>query len=133
MVELQKNLLRNSCFLKVLQKKFLVKLIYEYLQLKKHKISNVKNHLKIFTKTKKVWCASSTHHNEEHMCGIIHKKLKKKYKNLLTIIITRHIERVDSIKKNLERIGLKIHVHEPQKKININTDIYLVNVYGQTK
>jgi len=99
----------------------------------KHKISNIKNNLKIFTKTKKVWCASSTHYNEEHMCGIIHKKLKKKYKNLLTIIIPRHIERVDSIKKNLERIGLKIHVHEPQKKININTDIYLVNVYGQTK
>ena len=44
----------------------------------KRKISNVKDHLKIFTKTKKVWCASSTHHNEEHRCGIIHKKLKKK-------------------------------------------------------
>ena len=31
----------------------------------------------------------------------IHKELKKKYKNLLTIIIPRHIERVQSIKAEL--------------------------------
>ena len=99
----------------------------------KRKISKFEDDLKIFTKLKKVWCASSTHYNEEHMCGVIHKKLKKKYKNLLTIIIPRHIERVDSIKKDLERIGLKVHIHKPKKKIDINTDIYLVNVYGQTK
>ena len=98
-----------------------------------HKIRNIENNLKIFTKSKKVWCASSTHHNEEYICGTIHKKLKKIHKNLLTIIIPRHIERVESIKKDLERIGLNVHVHAPRKKINVNTDIYLVNVYGKTK
>ena len=99
----------------------------------KHKIQNIENNFQIFTKSKKVWCASSTHNNEEYICGKIHKKLKKKYKNLLTIIIPRHIERVETIKKDLERIGLNVHIHAPKKKINVNTDIYLVNVYGQTK
>ena len=98
-----------------------------------HKIKNIENNFKIFTKTKKIWCASSTHHNEEYICGTIHKKLKKTHKNLLTIIIPRHIERVASIKKDLERIGLTVHIHSPKKKINVNTDIYLVNVYGKTK
>ena len=42
---------------------------------------------------RKVWCASSTHNSEEKFCGIIHQKLKIKYKNLLTIIIPRHIDR----------------------------------------
>ena len=43
----------------------------------KHKIQNIENNFKIFTKSKKVWCASSTHNNEEYICGKIHKKLKK--------------------------------------------------------
>jgi len=98
-----------------------------------NKIENIENNFKIFTKSKKVWCASSTHYNEEYICGTVHKKLKKTHKNLLTIIIPRHVERVESIKKNLERIGLNVHVHAPKKKINVNTDIYLVNVYGKTK
>ena len=98
-----------------------------------NKIKNIENNFKIFTKSKKIWCASSTHYNEEQICGTIHKKLKKIHKNLLTIIIPRHIERVKSIKKDLERIGLNVHLHAPKKKINVNTDIYLVNVYGKTK
>ena len=98
-----------------------------------NKIKNIENNFKIFTKSKKIWCASSTHYNEEQICGTIHKKLKKTHKNLLTIIIPRHIERVESIKKDLERIGLNVHLHAPKKKINVNTDIYLVNVYGKTK
>ena len=59
-------------------------------------IVNIKKNIKTFIKSKKVWCASSTHFNEEKFCGIIHKKLKKKHKNLLTIIIPRHINRVFS-------------------------------------
>ena len=89
--------------------------------------------LKKFLKSRKVWCASSTHKTEEYICGKVHKSLKKKYKNLLTIIIPRHIERTNSINDELNKLGLKIHNHEPQKKIKTNTDIYLVNSYGKTR
>lgn len=89
--------------------------------------------LKKFISSKKVWCASSTHKNEEKFCGEVHKKLKKKYKNLLTIIIPRHVDRVESIKQELKYLNLKIHTHEPKKKIINDIDIYLVNSYGKTK
>ena len=70
---------------------------------------------------------------EEKFVGLIHKKLKLKYKNLLTIIIPRHINRIDLIKDQLNQLGLKTHLHEPEKRISKDTDIYLVNSYGQTK
>jgi 3-deoxy-D-manno-octulosonic-acid transferase len=89
--------------------------------------------LKRFFLTKKNWCASSTHSSEEKFCGLVHKKLKKKYKNLVTIIIPRHVNRIENIKNELEQMNLNIHLHEPKKKINNNTDIYLVNSYGITK
>ena len=76
---------------------------------------------------------SSTHNYEEEICGKAHLILMKKYKNLLTIIIPRHINRVSSIKDQLIKMNLNVHLDEPKKKINPNTDIYLVNSYGKTK
>ena len=83
--------------------------------------------------SRKAWCASSTHYNEEELCGMIHIRLKKRFKNILTIIIPRHINRIDSIKAELQNLDLKIHLDEPKKKISPDTDIYLVNSYGKTK
>ncbi len=94
---------------------------------------NIPNNLKKIIFKKKIWCASSTHNNEEKFCGLVHKELSKKYKNLLTIIIPRHIERVNKIEKDLKNMNLIVHKHESQKKISFNTDIYIVNSYGQTK
>ncbi len=93
----------------------------------------ISKNIKKFIQNKKVWCASSTHPEEENFVGIVHKKLKLKHKNLLTFIIPRHINRTDIIKNQLTKLNLNIHLHEPLKKIDKNTDIYLVNSYGQTK
>ena len=89
--------------------------------------------LKKFIKKRKVWCASSTHYNEEKFCGIVHKFLKKKYKNILTIIVPRHIERYHSIKEELNNLGLKIHEFNSKNKMHKDTDIYIMNSYGKTK
>ena len=89
--------------------------------------------LKNFLKSKNLWCASSTHYNEEKFCGQTHLKLHQKYNNLLTIIIPRHIARAKSIKNELSNLNLKVHLHEPKKKISPDTSIYLVNSYGKTK
>ena len=89
--------------------------------------------LKNFLKSKNLWCASSTHYSEEKFCGQTHLKLHQKYNNLLTIIIPRHIGRVKSIKNELSNLNLKVHLHEPKKKISPDTSIYLVNSYGKTK
>ena len=98
---------------------------------------NNKNNLnkslkKIFSK-KKIWRASSTHNKEEILCAKVHKKLKNKHKNILTIIIPRHVDRSAEIINEIEKLNLKIHLHDSINKIDKNIDIYLVNSFGQTK
>ena len=89
--------------------------------------------IKKFINQRNYWCASSTHKSEEKICANVHIELKKKFRNILTIIIPRHVDRTKTIKKELGKLNLKVHMHEPKKKISIDTDIYLVNTYGKTK
>ena len=92
-----------------------------------------KNVQKFFDSKKILFGAISTHQNEEIFCTKIHADLKKKYKNGITIIIPRHIHRTSEIKEEIEKTGLKIHLHSSNKKINNKTDIYLVDTFGETK
>ena len=89
--------------------------------------------LKKFLNTKKIWCASSTHYNEERFCGQVHKELKKKYNKLITIIIPRHIDRVNFIEAELKKLNLIIHRYSSEKKIKKLTDILIIDSYGKTK
>ena len=97
------------------------------------KVNILNQNLRKFFLSKKIWCASSTHEIEEKICAKIHKKLKIKYKNLLTIIIPRHINRTKKIVKELKKLDLKIHIHNSKRRVDDKTDIYLVNSFGQTK
>ena len=80
-----------------------------------------------------VWVASSTHQSEEILVGKTHLNLNKKFKNLLTIIIPRHVGRVYEIKNDLTSLGLNIITRSSKKKIDTKTNIYLVDTYGETK
>ena len=84
-------------------------------------------------KKKKIWVASSTHNQEEVFCGKTHIHLKKKHKNLLTIIIPRHIHRVNKISSELNDLGLKVALHSSKNQKLKNIDIYLVDSFGETK
>ena len=83
-------------------------------------------------KNKNYWCAASTHYNEEIICGNAHLKLKKKIKNLITFIIPRHTQRTEEIANSLHNLNLKVHCHSSNKKIRKDTDIYIVDTYGET-
>ena len=104
----------------------------KYSQSEKEKNITDFNFKKIIAK-KKYWCASSTHNSEEKFCGSVHKILKKKYKNIITVIIPRHIERTMEIKEDLEQLGLKVFTYNPKGEIKKDIDIYLINSYGKTK
>ena len=67
------------------------------------------------------------------MCALAHKRLRSKFKNLLTIIIPRHIQRIDKIKHQIKSLNLNVHTHSSKNKIKKNTEIYLVDTYGETK
>ena len=90
------------------------------------------NSKKIFL-SKRIWCASSTHNNEEEIAAKVHLRLKKRNPNTLTIIIPRHIYRANKITNRLEELGLKVHSHSSSSRIAGNTDVYLVDTYGNTK
>ncbi len=51
----------------------------------------------------------------------------------MTIIIPRHIHRVDDIEKDLNDINLKIIKRTSNQKIQKNTDVYIVDTFGETK
>jgi 3-deoxy-D-manno-octulosonic-acid transferase len=84
-------------------------------------------------RNKKVWIASSTHSNEESFCAHAHIELKKKVANLITIIIPRHIHRVKEIINNVEKLNLKIITHSSKKNKLKDTDLYIVDTFGETK
>ena len=93
----------------------------------------IESHIRKFFNKKKVWCASSTHDSEEEFVGKVHTLLKRKYKNILSVIIPRHIDRANQIIMQMKKLNLKVHLHEPKTKIKEKTDIYLVNSFGKTK
>ena len=80
----------------------------------------------------KVWCAASTHNEEEILIGKLHKRLKKREKKLITIIIPRHINRTNKIISDLNNMDLNCITHSSKQKIQKKTDIYLVDSYGET-
>ena len=89
--------------------------------------------LRKFLDNKKYWCAASTHEGEEVIAANVHINLQKKVKNLVTIIIPRNIQRTQTIINMFLQLGLKIHVHSNGKKIPKNTQIYIVDTYGESK
>ena len=80
----------------------------------------------------KPWCAASTHSNEEIFVANLHKKLKKKEKKIITIIIPRHINRTTKIITDMNELGLKTITHSSNKKVGRDTDIYMVDSYGES-
>ena len=97
------------------------------------KLEKLNEKLKLEFFEKKVWVASSTHYKEEIFCAKAHIKLKKKFKNLLTIIIPRHVHRVGEIVSDLKQFNLNVSLHSLKKTNLNNIDIYIVDTFGETK
>jgi 3-deoxy-D-manno-octulosonic-acid transferase len=89
---------------------------------------SLKNKFKNF----KVWCAASTHGDEEILIGKLHKRLKNREKKIITIIIPRHVNRTNSIIDTLNNLNLNCVKHSSNRKLKKNTDIYLVDSYGES-
>jgi 3-deoxy-D-manno-octulosonic-acid transferase len=80
-----------------------------------------------------IFIALSTHSTEEEFCIKIHSSLKSKYANLLTVIIPRHINRIPEIKKIIINAKLNFLIAESLDNFENNTDILIINSYGNTK
>lgn len=76
------------------------------------------------------WLAASTHHGEEEIVLHIHKRLKKKHPNLLTILLPRHPERAKDILKRTS-LSKKIKQRSQGQMIDDATDVFLVDTLGE--
>ncbi len=77
-------------------------------------------------KNKLVWVAASTHKGEEGIIINAHNALKKKYKNIFTIIIPRHPSRLQEIKHLLANTYYSTDLN----KINANDEFLIVAKLG---
>jgi len=78
----------------------------------------------------KIFCAASTHKGEELIILRTHIQIKKKYGNILTIIIPRHIDRSFYIKNLSNKFSLNTQILNDGDSINNNTEILIINSFG---
>jgi len=80
-----------------------------------------------------IFIALSTHDTEEEFCIKAHISLKLKYPNLLTLIIPRHINRISKIEGVIKKLKLKSLTQDSLSDIKDDTDILIINTYGDTQ
>ncbi len=82
---------------------------------------------------KRFWFAASTHKEEDIFCLKTHLKLKEKFKDIITIIAPRHIERSKEIKSLFEKFNFRAQILNKNEKILENNEIIIVNYFGALK
>jgi 3-deoxy-D-manno-octulosonic-acid transferase len=87
--------------------------------------------LKTQINTRPCWIYASTHDDEESIAATIHKDLKTKIPNLLTLIAPRHPERTAKIYETLKTQDLNIIKRSSAEPITDQTDILLIDTMGE--
>ena len=80
---------------------------------------------------RRLWIASSTHEDEEVRLAKVHKRLKEKYEDLLTIIVPRHPNRGQEIADEIKKLDISTALRSKGEKITKNTDIYIADTIGE--
>jgi 3-deoxy-D-manno-octulosonic-acid transferase len=80
---------------------------------------------------RKVWAAISTHDGEEKIAAQVHALLKRRHKDLLTIIVPRHPDRADAIEAELAALGLKTVRRSSGAPVTPDADILLGDSVGE--
>ena len=105
----------------------------KYFEDKKIKNDEIEGKLKSKFEKYKICVAASTHDNEEFFAAKTHILLKKKINKLITVIIPRHIDRVNKINNQLKNLNLKTVYHSSKINNLDNIDIYIVDTFGDSK
>jgi len=96
----------------------------------RNKLEELGNSNKKILDNFKTWCAVSTHNDEEIIILKTHLEIKKKYNNILTIIIPRHIDRSSFIKNLSSKLNLNSQVLNDGDLIDFKTEILIINSFG---
>ncbi len=77
------------------------------------------------------WTAGSTHGGEEEIIARVHKKVKEKIPDILTVIAPRHPKRGDEVEEIFKKAGLKVARRSRKEDISADTDVYLADTIGE--
>jgi len=77
------------------------------------------------------WLASSTHKGDEEIVGRIHKVIKDKQPEFLSIIVPRHPGRGLVIAEKLKGMGLSVALRSTNAALDTTTDIYIADTLGE--
>jgi 3-deoxy-D-manno-octulosonic-acid transferase len=78
-----------------------------------------------------VWLFASSHRGEEEAVCAVHKKLREKFPDLLTIIVPRHATRGDEIARLIAGERLVCARRSLKESPAVRTDIYLADTMGE--
>ncbi|GGA71513.1 3-deoxy-D-manno-octulosonic acid transferase [Nitratireductor aestuarii] len=81
--------------------------------------------------SRKTWAAISTHEGEEKIAAQVHRALKSRHPDLLTIIVPRHPHRAEALLEEMTKLGLKVVTRSSGASINALTDILLGDTIGE--
>ena len=104
-----------------------LKFLSEKLPINNEKYLNLK---KLISR-KQVILLASSHKNEEEIILSIIQKLKSNFKNIILIIVPRHIKRSKEIQYLMRKKGIKYKVRSNNEKINGETICYLADTIGE--
>jgi 3-deoxy-D-manno-octulosonic-acid transferase len=82
-------------------------------------------------KDRPVWLYASTHADEEVIAARIHRRLKRHFSNLLTIIVPRHPDRRNRIMTALAATDINVLLRSQHAKPQPQTDIYIADTLGE--
>jgi 3-deoxy-D-manno-octulosonic-acid transferase len=80
---------------------------------------------------RKTWAAISTHDGEEAIAIAVHKLLRKRHPNIVTIIVPRHPERADAVYADATVAGLNVARRSRRDPIGPETDVFLGDTIGE--
>ncbi len=80
---------------------------------------------------RRIWVASSTSKGEEEIAALTHIKLSEKYPDLLTIIVPRHPDRAEDIRKMLDAKNLNVAQRSKGEEALDEIQIYLADTIGE--
>ena len=78
-----------------------------------------------------IWCAASTHPDEEEIILKTHILLKQKGIKIITIIIPRHINRSKEINKISNNFNIKSQIINKFEDISKDSEILIINSIGE--
>ncbi|CAI0469553.1 unnamed protein product [Linum tenue] len=80
-----------------------------------------------------VWMAASVHRGEEQVILAVHRLLVRRYPDLVTIIVPRHLQLAHHIVEELQKEGLHVALRSRKQKITARGLVYVVDTLGELR